>query len=116
MTAPPPGSLGEEARRLAEAIAGWSQEHGAGFVAGAGTAQECRYCPLCQLIGLARGDRPEVAARLAEAGRSVAEALRTLLVPPGTDEPDADHGAADCPPAGPDPAGAPHRVQRIDVG
>lgn len=107
MTESGTGSLVDEARRLAEALSrvtaqwgespttrlsDWAHQHDMG------DAPECRYCPLCRLIALLRGDRPEVAARLLAAGTAFAEALRTAVVPPVTD---------------PEP---PPRVQHIDVG
>jgi len=97
MTAP--GTLGEEARRLAEAFSDWSHDHTVGLGAAAGTSEECRYCPLCQLIAVVRGQRPEVSARLIESGAAFLEALRSLVTPP------AD-GAAEEPRP---------RVQHIDV-
>lgn len=93
------GTLAEEARRLAEAFSDWSHDHTVGLAADAATAEECRYCPLCQLIAVVRGQRPEVSARLLESGAAFLEALRTLLTP-------ADGHCEDEPPP---------RVQHIDV-
>lgn len=93
------GSLAEEARRLAEAFSDWSHDHTVGLAATAGTAEECRYCPLCQLIAVARGQRPEVSARLVESGTAFVDAVRSLLTPP------AGRPEEDPPP----------RVQHIDV-
>jgi len=100
VTGPEHGSLADEARRFAEAFSDWSHDHGAGFTAAAGSSEQCRYCPVCQLIALMRGERPEAAARLVEAGTALAEAVRTLLTPPAAAPED-------------DP---PPTVQRIDVG
>ncbi|MBA2389171.1 MAG: hypothetical protein H0V67_02840 [Geodermatophilaceae bacterium] len=91
------GSLAEEARRLAEAFSDWSHDHSIGLAAGAGTSPECRYCPLCQLIAVVRGQQPEVSARLLESGAAFLEALRALVTPAGG------------------PGAAPGRVQHIDV-
>ncbi len=63
---------------------------------------ECQWCPLCQLIGVVRGEHPDIAERLAEAGAAVSNALRLLI--------DAAPGAS--PPDGPQPRPRP-RVQRI---
>ncbi len=79
-----PGSITEEARRLAEAFADWTHEHSDGLVAGAGTSEQCRYCPLCQLIAVLRGDRPEVSARVVETGTAFLQALRSVLAPADT--------------------------------
>ncbi|MBA3419919.1 MAG: hypothetical protein WKF47_00640 [Geodermatophilaceae bacterium] len=77
------GTLAEEARKLAEAFSDWSHDHTVGLTAGAGTSEDCRYCPLCQLISVARGQRPEVSARLVESGAAFLEALRSLVTPAG---------------------------------
>lgn len=113
-TTPGPGSLADEARRLAEALSDWGRSHAGPLAdlgrayagplsdwaageraevhfsdwdhehqAGPGSAPECRYCPICRLIALLRGDRPEATARLVAAGTAFAEALRSVLVPPG---------------------------------
>lgn len=81
------GPLSDWARREAEAVPGhfsdWGSESGPHREA----PPECRYCPICQLIALLRGDRPEAAARLATASTVFAEALRSVLVPPGGQAP-----------------------------
>lgn len=77
------GTLAEEARRLAEAFSDWSHDHTVGLAADAGSSPECRYCPLCQLIAVARGQRPEVTARLVESGAAFFEALRSIVTPSG---------------------------------
>ena len=74
---------------------------------------DCRWCPLCQAVAVARGDRPEVSAALADVLTAAAAALRqvaeegraTSAAPP---EPTADR-AAD---VRSDP---PRFVQRIDI-
>ncbi len=95
------GSLAEEARRFAEAFSDWSHDHTVGLGAGAGTSEECRYCPLCQLIAVVRGQRPEATARLAESGAAFLDAVRSLLQSASD-----DRGGDEPPPT----------VQRIDVG
>jgi len=111
----PIGSLGEEAAKLIAALSGWARDHGpeyAGSAAGAGAAmseamhalndhvatgaEECRYCPVCQVIQLARATSPEVKAHLAVAASSLVQAAASLL---------ATHAA--------DPAKPP--VQKIDL-
>lgn len=77
------GTLAEEARRLAEAFSDWTHDHPVGLAADAGTSENCRYCPLCQLIAIVRGQRPEVSARLVESGTAFLDALRSLVSPPG---------------------------------
>ncbi|MBA3250664.1 MAG: hypothetical protein H0T66_10265 [Geodermatophilaceae bacterium] len=76
------GPLADQVRREAGSAPG----HFSDWLPGAGApgqaAPECRYCPICQLIALLRGDRPEAAAGLVAAGTAFAEALRSVLVPP----------------------------------
>ncbi|MBA2554835.1 MAG: hypothetical protein H0V10_14330 [Geodermatophilaceae bacterium] len=95
-----PGTLAEEARRLAEAFSDWSHDHTVGLAAAAGTSEDCRYCPLCQLIAVVRGQRPEATARLMESGAALLDAVRSLLTPSGGDRAEA---------------GPPPTVQHIDV-
>jgi hypothetical protein len=40
---------------------------------------DCQWCPLCQFVAVLRGERPEVTARVTEAGTAVVSALRALL-------------------------------------
>lgn len=42
-------------------------------------SQDCRYCPLCQLIGFVRSTSPEVKQQLASASASLAAALTALM-------------------------------------
>lgn len=62
----------------------WTHEHGTAAPGGAG---ECRYCPVCQLIALLRGDRPESTARIVAAGTALLDALRSVVDPPAEPEP-----------------------------
>ena len=50
-------------------------DRGAGPTSPVGHSPECRYCPLCQLIAVARGDRPEFADRLGAAVTTLSEAI-----------------------------------------
>lgn len=80
MTGPAPGEpgpLGEEAARLLEALQGWLATGAA--VTGLGASEECRLCPVCQLIRVLQTTRPEVAAHLGDAATSVTAALRTAV-------------------------------------
>jgi hypothetical protein len=82
------GSAAEEATRLFEAVqerarrtAGDGRdlgEHWSDHIATG--APECRLCPVCQLIGLLRDSRPEVAGHLADAAGSLLAALRSALL------------------------------------
>jgi len=86
----PVGSLAEEAAKLFEVLQGASRGHasGVGGMADAAGAlwqdlndhvsgENCRYCPVCQLIGVLR--QPEVRQHLASAAGSLAAALASAL-------------------------------------
>ncbi|MGZ4595096.1 MAG: hypothetical protein ACXV3C_14650 [Actinomycetes bacterium] len=100
----PVGSVGEEAAKLFAALSGWAKDQGsdaAGTAAGAAAAmsqtmhslndhiatgaEECRYCPVCQVIHAVRTTSPEVKAHLAVAASSLMQAAAGVLatqVPP----------------------------------
>jgi hypothetical protein len=92
------GSVGEEAAKLFAALSGWARDQGADYVgsaAGAAAAmsetlhdiddhiatgaEECRYCPVCQVIHAVRATSPEVKAHLAVAASSLMHAAAGLL-------------------------------------
>ncbi|MGO4257949.1 hypothetical protein [Marmoricola sp. RAF53] len=98
----PIGSVGEEAAKLFVALSGWAKEQGAGTAgsaagsaAGAAQAvtdamhninehiatdgQDCRYCPVCQVISAVRTTSPEVKAHLAVAASSLMHAAAGVL-------------------------------------
>ncbi|MGI9156628.1 MAG: hypothetical protein ACR2FG_08325 [Marmoricola sp.] len=88
---PPPdvGSVGEEAAKLLGALSGWTSAHGWSsavetlvadvndHVATGG--EDCRYCPVCQLIHAARSTSPEVKEQLSTAATSLLQAAAGLL-------------------------------------
>ena len=87
----PVGSVAEEAAKLLGALQGWTSG-GAGDPASraagllhdvnehiATGAAECRYCPLCQVIGAVRDTSPEVKQHLATATTSLLHAATGLL-------------------------------------
>jgi hypothetical protein len=94
----PVGSVGEEAAKLFAALSGWARDQGAdyaGSAAGAAAAmsdtlhdlnahiatgsEECKYCPVCQVIHLVRTTSPEVKAHLAVAASSLMHAAAGVL-------------------------------------
>jgi hypothetical protein len=94
----PIGSVGEEAAKLFTALSGWARDQGsdyAGSAAGAAAAmsetmqslnehiatgsEECRYCPVCQVIHAVRTTSPEVKAHLAVAASSLMHAAAGVL-------------------------------------
>jgi hypothetical protein len=68
-------------------------------------AETCAVCPVCALVAALRGERPELAARLAEHATGLVAVLRAAL---------EEGGPAAAPAAGPAP-GPSRRVQRIRV-
>jgi hypothetical protein len=126
------GPLGEEATRLLGAAQEWLHR----VVLDPSTAKvatgsaECCWCPLCQVIAAARGDRPELAARMSDALGAMTELqsalaglLRSVTEPPersdSADRPArtvhridlSDQPEADQPEAGPPEAGPPKADQ-----
>ncbi len=94
----------EQGRRLLEALresfdapAGDGSEH----------SSDCRWCPVCQVAAVVRGERPEVTAALADVLATAATALRTFAeaADPQTPEDDVDTEEDGGSPA----------VQRIDI-
>jgi hypothetical protein len=45
---------------------------------GAAHSDTCRWCPVCQVVAVARGERPEVSAALADVLATTASVLRTF--------------------------------------
>jgi hypothetical protein len=100
----PIGGVAEEAAKLFAALSGWARDQGldyAGSAAGAAAAmsetaqtinehiatgsEDCRYCPVCQVIHAVRSTSPEVKAHLAVAASSLMHAAAGVLatqVPP----------------------------------
>jgi hypothetical protein len=75
---------------------------------GAEHSSDCRWCPVCQVAAVVRGERPEVTAALADVLTTAATALRTFAAaggdaPGATAEPD-EAGEGDAP-----------AVQQIDI-
>jgi hypothetical protein len=70
---------------------------------------DCRWCPVCQVAAVVRGERPEVTAALADVLTASATALRTFAEAAGPDAP----GPAPEPPVDESYPAPP--VQRIDI-
>jgi len=104
----------ESARLLVEtlraALGGPAAHDGTGSAAGTSPG-ECRWCPLCQLIAVLRGERPEVTAVVADVLRTTADALHAFAAAPDAPRPDAPASHESEPPVG-DP---PPVVQRIEI-
>lgn len=107
------GSVGSEAAALLEALQDWARRtfgegQGAHMATG---APECEWCPLCQLVSVLRGDRPETTDKIMAAGSALLSALRSISDPaqtPGQSSSSGSHSRPEAPQA--------HRVQHIDLG
>jgi hypothetical protein len=91
----PVGSVGDEAAKLLGALSDWAKDQGtdyAGSAAGsfahavrdvgehiATGSEDCRYCPVCQVIHVVRQTSPEVRAHLSVAASSLMHAAAGLL-------------------------------------
>jgi len=88
------GSVGEEAAKLFSVLSGWatdtgvvSADAGQGMVDAlrgidehiATGGEDCRYCPVCQVIHAVRHTSPEVKAHLASAASSLMHAAAGVL-------------------------------------
>jgi hypothetical protein len=89
------------AESLAEALEPWAQRlrraaEERDAQPGGELPATCTWCPVCAVVGLLRGERPELAARLAEHGVGLLAALRELLSESATATPGgAGAGGAD---------------------
>lgn len=94
----PVGNVGEEAAKLLGALQAWARESGTESTGAAAAAAEspasslgrvnehiatggedCRYCPLCQVISAVRETSPEVRAHLSSAASSLFQAAAGAL-------------------------------------
>lgn len=96
----PVGSVGDEAAKLFGALSDWARDQGVDGAAGTAAASareamaagmqglgehlttgsdDCRYCPVCQVIHVVRQTSPEVRTQLAVAASSLMQAAAGLL-------------------------------------
>src|SRR3712207_5602315 len=68
----------DQAQRLVEALRSNLPSADAAETDAAGHAGDCRWCPVCQVAAVVRGERPEVTAALADLLTTAATALRTV--------------------------------------
>jgi hypothetical protein len=77
----------DQARQLLDAWRAGPGQNPAGDPPAAGAhSSDCRWCPVCQVAAVVRGERPEVTAALADVLTATATALRTFATagdPPG---------------------------------
>jgi hypothetical protein len=76
-------------------------------------AADCRWCPVCQVAAVVRGERPEVTAALADVLTTTATALRTFAEAAHPGGP-ADARTTEAEPTQ-ETTGEPPAVQRIDI-
>jgi hypothetical protein len=107
----PRTDLADEIGKLVGAAQEWARRALPESAIGHG-GPDCQWCPICQFANIVRGESPEVAERIAEAGTAIAAALKAV----------ADAAVAKA--QGGDPARRPAkrnrpmpppRVQRIDL-
>ena len=79
MTSPNPGSVGEEAAKLVEALSEWARGAAGGELPLATGSEECTLCPVCQALSLMRRAKPETFTHLADATTSFLAAVRTVV-------------------------------------
>ena len=94
----PLGSVGEEAAKLLGALSSWARDQGDDYAGSAVDAagsfasaakdvsehiatggEDCRYCPVCQVIHVVRNTSPEVRTHLSVAASSLMHAAAGLL-------------------------------------
>jgi len=98
----------EQARRL---VTGLGQTLGAALREGDGGdahPSDCRWCPVCQVAAVVRGERPEVTDALADVLTAAAAALRTVSERASAPAPEAEAEAEEAPPPAPP-------VQHIEI-
>ena len=102
----PVGSVGEEAAKLLGALSNWARDQGDDYAGSAAEAagsfagavkdvsehiatggDDCRYCPVCQVIQVVRNTSPEVRTHLSVAASSLMHAAAGLLATDPEDRP-----------------------------
>ena len=88
------GSVGDEAAKLLGALQDWAKDAGAAGLGGVaddlgahardlsshiGHGEDCRFCPVCQVIRVVRETSPEVKQHRATAAGSLAQAVSLYL-------------------------------------
>lgn len=101
----------DQARRLLDAARADARP---GPDADGAHGDDCRWCPVCQVAAVVRGERPEVTAALADVLTTTAAALRTFAETGGAAPADEPAPSAERTP-GEEPGGDQPPVQRIDI-
>lgn len=101
--------LGEDVAALVEGAQQWAQKtFGQLGEAYPHTGSDCQWCPVCQFAALVRGERPELAEKIAVAAGAVADVFKALVASAPV-RAKGEAGAAD----GPDSRS--EHVQHIDI-
>ncbi|MGY1663083.1 hypothetical protein ACI78Q_17810 [Geodermatophilus sp. SYSU D00705] len=103
----------EQARRLVAGLGQTLGEAARTDAEGTGHHADCRWCPVCQVAAVVRGERPEVTAALADVLGTAAAALRSLAEQAPAATPSA--APADEPPAAPEPSAPEQTVSEQTV-
>jgi hypothetical protein len=74
---PPRPDLADEIGKLVGAAQEWARRALPESAIGHG-GPDCQWCPICQFANILRGESPEVAERIAEAGTAIAAALKAV--------------------------------------
>ena len=79
------GSVADEAVQFLAAVKRWAEqqqthEEGHGDASDAGGAESCRYCPICQVISVARKSHPEILDQLGQSVEGVVAAIRASIL------------------------------------
>ena len=99
------GSVGEEAIKLLSALQGWARESGNDYASAAADVaseaassvhslnehiatggEDCRYCPICQVISAVRETSPEVKQHLSTASMSFMHAVAGIIASHASDK------------------------------
>ncbi|MCW2700392.1 MAG: uncharacterized protein JWQ45_1927 [Blastococcus sp.] len=108
----------DQTRRVLDALRAGTDDVTADGTPSGSHPGDCRWCPVCQVAAVVRGERPELTAALADVLTATAAALRTFAEATRPDVPADDHvhdGADDEAEGEAAPETAPPPVQWIDI-
>ena len=80
----------EQARRLVTGLGQTLGSASSGTDAAGAHPADCRWCPVCQVAAVVRGERPEVTNALADVLTAAAAALRTVAERASAPAPEAE--------------------------
>ncbi|HEY3737275.1 MAG TPA: hypothetical protein VGL26_07500 [Jatrophihabitans sp.] len=76
--------IGEDVAALVEGAQRWARDFARSTFGQLGeayphTGSDCQWCPVCQFAALVRGERPELAEKIAVAAGAVADVLKAIV-------------------------------------